>query len=137
MSSITVKRSIGVRVIVSEEFKAELKSELQEAATETQRRIDQMEMHSRRLLADLQKTDLSQAMQARKQIEAERQRHDALKQDIQRQLQEVDKLEIGSEYPRGTVEGVVELHQGDDLVQKLSGSQIVVKDGIIVELRES
>ena len=137
MSSITVKRSIGVRVIVSEEFKAELKSELQEAATETQRRIDQMDIHSRRLLADLKKTDLSQAMQARKQIEAERQRHDALRQDIQRQLQEVDKLEIGSEYPRGTVEGVVELHQGDDLVQKLSGSQIVVKDGIIVELRES
>ena len=137
MSGITVKRSIGVRVIVSEEFKAELKSELQEAATETQRRIEQMEMHSRRLLAELQRSDLSQAMQARKQIEAERQRHDALKQDIQRQLQEVDKLEVGSEYPRGTVEGVVELNQGDDLVQKLSGSQIVIKDGVIVELREA
>ena len=137
MSGITVKRSIGVRVIVSEEFKAELNSELQEAATETQRRIEQMEMHSRRLLAELQRSDLSQAMQARKQIEAERQRHDALKQDIQRQLQEVDKLEVGSEYPRGTVEGVVELNQGDDLVQKLSGSQIVIKDGVIVELREA
>ena len=137
MSGITVKRSIGVCVIVSEEFKAELKSELQEAATETQRRIDQMEMHSRRLLAELQRSDLAQAMQARKQIEAERQRHDALKQDIQRQLQEVDKLEIESEYPRGTVEGVVELNQGDDLVQKLSGSQIVIKDGVIVELRET
>ena len=137
MSGITVKRSIGVRVIVSEEFKEDLKNELQEAATETQRRIDQMEMNSRRLLADLQRTDLSQAMQARRQIEAERQRHDALKQDIQRQLQEVDKLEIGSEYPRGTVEGVVELNQGDDLVQKLSGSQIVIKDGVIVELRET
>jgi len=137
MSGITVKRSIGVRVIVSEEFKEDLKNELQEAATETQRRIDQMEMNSRRLLADLQRTDLSQAMQARRQIEAERQRHDALKQDIQRQLQEVDKLEIGGEYPRGTVEGVVELQQGDDLVQRLSGSQIVVKDGVIVEIRET
>jgi len=137
MSGITVKRSIGVRVIVNEEFKAELKGELEEAATETQRRIDQMEMHSRRLLAELQRSDLSQAMQARKQIEAERQRHDALKQDIQRQLQDVDKLEIGSEYPRGTVEGVVELNQGDDLVQKLSGSQIVIKDGVIVEIRET
>jgi len=137
MSGITVKRSIGVCVIVSEEFKAELKGELEEAATETQRRIDQMEMHSRRLLAELQRSDLSQAMQARKQIEAERQRHDALKQDIQRQLQEVDKLDIGSEYPRGTVEGVVDLNTGDDLVQKLSGSQIVIKDGVIVEFREA
>ena len=137
MSSISVKRSIGVRVIVTEEFKTELKGELEQAATETQRRIDQMELHSRRLVADMQTTDLSQAMQARRQIEAERQRHDALKQDIQRQLQEVDKLEIGSEYPRGTLEGVVDLQQGDDLVQKLSGSQIVIKDGVIVEVRET
>lgn len=137
MGSITVKRSVGVRVIVTEEFKEELKTELQNAATETQRRIDQMEMHSRRLLSELQRTDLSQAMQARRQIEAERQRHDALKQDIQRQLQEVEKIEIGSEYPRGTLEGVVELHDGDDLVQKLSGSEIIIKDGVVVEIRET
>jgi len=137
MSSITVKRSIDVRVIVTEEFKAELKGELEQAATETQRRIDQMEMHSRRLVADLQTRDLSQAMQARRQIEAERQRHDALKQDIQRQIQEVDKLEIGSEYPRGTLEGVVDLQQGDALVEKLSGSQIVIKDGVVIEVRET
>ncbi len=122
---------------MTEQFREELRNELQQAANETQRRIDQMEMHSRRLLADLQRSDLSQAMQARRQIEAERQRHDALKQDIQRQLQEVDKLEVGSEYPRGTLEGVVELEQGDDLLGKLSGSQIVIKDGVIVEIRET
>ncbi len=32
MSSVTIKRSIGVQVIVTEAFKAELKAELQEAA---------------------------------------------------------------------------------------------------------
>ncbi len=137
MAGISVRRSIGVVVVVTEEFKLELKEELQLAGEEAQRRTDQMELQSRRLLADLQRTDLTQAMNARRQIEAERRRADAVKQDIQRQIEETEKLEVGSEFPRGTVEGVVELSEGDDLIKKLSGSQIVVKDGVIVEIREA
>jgi hypothetical protein len=134
--ALTVKRSIAVQVIVTEKFKEELKAELQEAIEATQRRIDQMDFQGRRFLADLQRTDLTQAMNARRQIEAERRRHEALRDDIKRQLEEAEKLELGSEFPRGTLEGVVELNQGDDLFQKLSASQIVVKDGVIIEVRE-
>lgn len=136
MPSLTVNRSIAVQVIVTEKFKEELKTELQAAADASQQRIDQMEFQSRRFLADLQRTDLSQAMSARRQIEAERNRQEALRQDIVRQLEEADKLELDSEYPRGTLQGVVELKEGDDLVQKLSAAQIVIKDGLIVEVRE-
>jgi hypothetical protein len=136
MGSIAVKRSIGVQVIVTEQFREELKQELQDAAEETQRRIDRMEFHSRRVLADLQATDLTQAMAARRQIEAEKRRHETLKQDISRQIEEVEKLDLGDEYPRGTIEGVVELSEGDNLFEKLSGSQIVVKDGVVIEVRE-
>ncbi len=136
MPSLTVNRSIAVQVIVTEKFKEELKTELQAAADASQQRIDQMEFQSRRFLADLQRTDLSQAMSARRQIEAERNRQEALRQDIVRQLEEADKLELDSEYPRGTLQGVVELEEGDDLVQKLSAAQIVIKDGLIVEVRE-
>jgi len=137
MAGVTVRRSIEVTAIVTEQFKQELKAELQLAAEEAQRRTDQMELQGRRLLADLQRTDLTQAMSARRQIEAERRRADAVKQDIQRQLEEADKLEIGSEYPRGTLEGVAELNEGDDLIKKLTGTQILVKDGVIVGIREA
>ncbi len=133
---IKVNRSIGIQVIVTEAFKQELKVELQEASDEVQRRSDQMELQSRRFLAEVQRTDLSQAMNARKRIEAERRRHEAMKEDIQRQIEEVDKLELGSEYPRGALESTVEINEGDDIVKKLTGSQIVVKDGVIVEIRE-
>jgi actin-like ATPase involved in cell morphogenesis len=137
MAGVTVRRSIEVTAIVTEQFKQELKAELQLAAEEAQRRTEQMDVQGRRLLADLQRTDLTQAMSARRQIEAERRRADAVKQDIQRQLEEADKLEIGSEYPRGTLEGVTELNEGDDLVKKLTGTQILVKDGVIVGIREA
>jgi len=45
-------------------------------------------------------------------------------------------LELGSEYPRGTLEGTVELAEGEDLLEKLGGCQIVVKDGVVVEIRK-
>lgn len=137
MSSVTVKRSIGVQVVVTEAFREELKAELQSAADEAQRRVEQIELQSRRVLADLQRTDLTQAMNARRQIEAEVRRHEAVKQDILRQIEETEKLELGSEYSRGTLEGVVELTEGDDLLKKLSGSQVVIKDGVVVEVREA
>jgi hypothetical protein len=137
MAGLSVRRSIEVVVIVTEQFKQELKAELQLAAEEAQRRIEQMEVQSRRLLADLQRTDITQAMSARRQVEAERRRGDAVKQDIQRQIEETDKLEIGSEYPRGTLEGVVEVNVGDNLIKKLTGAQVVVKDGVVIEVREA
>ena len=137
MGSVTVKRSIGVQVVVTEAFRDELKAELQSAADEAQRRVEQIELQSRRVLADLQRTDLTQAMNARRQIEAEVRRHEAVKQDILRQIEETEKLELGSEYSRGTLEGVVELTEGDDLLKKLSGSEVVVKDGVVVEVREA
>ncbi len=50
---ISVTRSIAIQAIVTEDFKEELKAELQEAADEVQRRTDQMELQSRRYLAEV------------------------------------------------------------------------------------
>jgi len=121
---------------VTEQFREELKAELQDAIEATQRRGDQMDFQSRRYLADLQTTDIIQAMNARRQIEAEKRRQEAFKQDLNQQLAEVDKLELDSEFPRGNIEGTVDLNVGDDLMKKAAGTTIVVKDGVIIEIRE-
>ncbi len=134
---LTVKRTVTLMVIVTEQFKEEMRAELNEAIEGTQRRMDQMDFQSRRFLADLQRTDLQQAMGARRQIEAERRRHEALKQELADQLTEIEGLDIGSEYQRGTLESEVELSVGDDLVKKLAGATVVMKDGVITEIREA
>jgi len=136
MAGISLKRSVAIQVIVTEPFKQELIAELKMAAEAAQQRIDQIEFQSRQLLADLQRTDLTQAMSVRRQIETEKRRHEALRQDIVRQLQEAEKLEIGAEFQRGAIEGLVEVSEGDDLLKKLAGAEIVIKDGIITEVRE-
>jgi len=135
--SLTVKRSVAIYAVVTEQLKEELRAELQEGIDTTQRRIDQMDFQSRRFLADLQAADLTQAMAARRQIEAEKRRHEALKQELAQQLAGVDTLEMGSEFARGTVEGTVELKVGDDLMKQVAGTALVMKDGVIVEIREA
>ena len=135
--SLTVKRSVAIYAVVTEQLKEELRAELQEGIDTTQRRIDQMDFQSRRFLADLQAADLTQAMAARRQIEAEKRRHEALKQELAQQLAGVDTLEMGSEFARGTVEGTVELKVGGDLMKQVAGAVIVMKDGVIVEIREA
>ncbi len=135
--ALTVKRTIALIAIVTEQFKEEMRAELQEAIEGTQRRMDQMDFQSRRFLADLQRTDLQQAMGARRQIETERRRYEGLKQELQEQLAEIEKLDLGAEYQRGTLEGEVELSVGDDLVKKLTGAAVIVKDGVVMEVREN
>ena len=137
MASLTITRPITLRVIVTEEFKQEMEAELQEAADTTQRRIDQIDFQARRVLADLQRTDLNQAMQVRQQIEAEKDRHESAKKELLERAKQVRELELGSEFPRGTLEGTVEIKEGDNLYDKLAKTEIVIKDGIVVEIRES
>ncbi len=133
---LTVRRSINLIVIVTERFREEVRAEIQEAVDTTQRRMEQMDFQGRRLLADLQRTDINQAMGARRQLEAEKRRYESLKQELRDQLSEIEKLELGSEYHRGTLEGVVEVEVGDNLFTKMAGASIIVKDGVVIEVRE-
>jgi hypothetical protein len=136
MPGLTIRRPVAVHVIVTEQFKQELAAELQEAVDATRKRIDQLEFEARRFLADLQRTDLTQAMEARRRIEVERRRHEALRDELVKQADEAAKLELGSEFPRGTLEGLVEVCEGDNLADKLAGATLVIKEGIVQEIRE-
>ena len=134
--AITVKRPVALHVIVTEDFKEQLAAELQEAADDTQRNIDQMDFQARRYLADLQRTDLQRAMQVRQQIEGERKKQEAVKKEFLDRIVEAKNLELDSEFPRGTLESEVTIEVGDNLFEKLGGSVVVIKDGVITEIRE-
>jgi hypothetical protein len=137
MASLVIKRPVQIIAIVTEEFKQELTNELQEASTEAQQRIEQMEFQGRRYLADVQRTNITQAMAVRQQLEREKSKYEDVRKELQERIQEIAGLPLGSEYPRGTIESEVEINTGDNLFDKISRTQIVIKDGVIQEIRES
>ena len=50
-------------------------------------------------------------------------------------IEEAKKLQLGTEFVQGPLEGPVNLHVGDNLYKKVGGAEIIVKDGIIQEIR--
>jgi len=136
MESLRLRQDVGLIFIVTPELKARLEEEYKAAGEDVQRQIDQFDFRARHALAELQRADLNRAMAARQQIDAEKRRLEAVKLELQERSGEVDKLEIGSEFPRGTVEGTVEISVGDNLYEKLAGYQLIVKDGLVVQIRK-
>jgi len=136
METLRLRQDVGLIFIVTEELKATLLDELHTAAEEVQRQIDQFDFRARQALAELQRTDLTRAMAARQQIDAEKRRLEAVKHELGDRRKEIEALTIGDEYPRGTIEGQVDVSLGDNLYEKLAGIQMVVKDGIVIQLRQ-
>jgi hypothetical protein len=136
MPSVTIKRNVLLRSIVTEKLRKELAAELQSAADEVEQRVQQLDFQTRAYITDLQRTDLQQAMAVRKQVEAEKQRQRDLRDALLERKAQVEVLEDGAEVVRGTLESFVEVNVGDNLEEILSGVEIVTKDDIVVEIRQ-
>lgn len=136
METLRLRQDVGLVFIVTEELNARLQEEFQAALDDVQQQIDQFDFRARHALAELQRADLNRAMAARQQIDAEKRRLEAIKLELLDRRKEIENLELGSEYPRGTIEGVVDIQVGDNLFTKLAGVQLIVKDGTVVEIRQ-
>jgi DNA replicative helicase MCM subunit Mcm2 (Cdc46/Mcm family) len=135
MASLAIKRPVAVRVIVTEQYKEEALKELEEAVQTAQRDMERMEFEGRQLLAGVQTLDLQQTLALRREVEGEKNRREAVRRELQEQLEEVRNWKLGEEKLRGTLESTVDIKEGDDLWEKLRGTEIVVKDGVVVEIR--
>ncbi|MGC9318555.1 MAG: YlqD family protein [Armatimonadota bacterium] len=135
--SVTIKRDIVLRAIVTENLKNELDDEFEEAIGQLDERITQLDIGARQYVTELQRSDIQQAMAVRQQIEAEKRRLRQAKDRLIQRQRAVQELETGTEIIRGTIESHTEVRVGDNLQTALRGVELVVKDDEIVEIRET
>jgi hypothetical protein len=57
--------------------------------------------------------------------------------ELQARLREAQDLQLNTEFTQGTIEGTVDVSVGDNLFDKISRTEIIVKDGIVLEIREA
>jgi hypothetical protein len=132
--SITLARPVVIKAVVTESFKRLYTNELQEALKRVEEIVNQIDTQIRR--TELERQITPQARAVRQQLELERARHEQTRIELQARLREVEGLALNSEFPQGTVDSFAEVNIGDNLFQKLGRTEIVVKDGIIIEVRE-
>ncbi|MGB9613583.1 MAG: YlqD family protein [Candidatus Margulisiibacteriota bacterium] len=136
--SIELKRVVMVKAVVTEAFKQNLVNELERAVKNLESQMTQMESQSKSYLEDLKKKGLMQKAAAFKhQLEEERARQVAAKSDLMMKIEEAKRLQLGTEFVQGPLEGPVIVSVGDNLYKKVGGAEIIVKDGIVQEIRSA
>jgi len=131
-----LKRQILLKAVVTENLREQLVQDVQEAIQRVEEAQDELERQSRRLMLELQRTDLNRAMAFRQQLELEKRKQDDVKAELQEQLQEYQGLQLGEEIARGALEGNIEVKVGDNLVEKLAQAEILIEDDVVKEIRD-
>ncbi len=135
MASITVHRPVVIKAIVTEGFKRLYVADLEDAIKRVDAIMQQIDVQSRRV--DLERQVTPQTRALRQQLELERARQEAALVELRTRLREAQDLKLNEEFTQGTLEGTVEMSVGDNLFDKISRTEIIVKDGIILEIREA
>jgi hypothetical protein len=131
-----LNRQVVLKAIVTPKLKESLIAEVNEAVARVNETQDQLEVQSRRVMLELQRTDLNRAMAFRQQLDAEKRKHSDLKEELDERMQEYQALEMGTEFVRGVLEGTVEVNPGDNLREKLGQAEILTEDDVIKEIRD-
>lgn len=131
---LTVTRPVVIKAVVTESFKRLYVQDLEDAIKRAETILEQITTQIRRSELERQVSPQSRAL--RQQLEVEHARQEAARAELQMRLREAEALELNTEFTQGTVEGLVEVNIGDNLFNRLGRAEILVKDGIILEIRE-
>ena len=131
---LTVTRPVLIKAVVTESFKRLYVQDLEDAIKRADVILEQITTQIRR--SELERQVSPQSRAIRQQLEVEHARQEAARAELQMRLREAEALQLNTEFTQGTVESFVEVSIGDNLFNKLGRAEILVKEGIILEIRE-
>jgi len=130
-----VKRDIVVTAIVTEKLKEQLRQEVQASLDRVDASQKELESQSRRFMLQLPSADMVSAV--RQQVEAELRRHETLRRELRERQDEIASLKLGDRITYTTLEGYVDVQVGDNLLDKIGNAEILIEDGVILEIKEA
>ncbi|MBP2635470.1 MAG: YlqD protein [Firmicutes bacterium] len=134
IENLTIKCPVTIKAKVTEELKANMAGEIQEAIKKADLELQQIDFHAKRMMSEQAKQDAQGLVALRQQIDAERHKRLEFKNHMLDKLKETAQLELGAEIVQGTMDRVVTINVGDDL-HKLMATEILLEDGKIIAFR--
>ena len=135
MAEIQLNRKILIKSIVTDDFKNSFINQLKHIQSEINANIEKVKTEESRLLisGNLNPAELSSF---RTRLGKERESQEIAKQEVEDKIKEIEKLEIGSIYPYTTLDSTVTVKEGDNLFEKINHGEVLVRDGIIVSIKD-
>ena len=135
--AVIVKRPVIIKNVVTPTFKLQLTAELESAIRQIEVWLEQEEFQSRRMIAEAQKRgDVRRANQLREEVKREREKQEQVRSNLRQKLEQVKHLDLDSLFISGTYDSPVKIEVGDNIRAKLSPAEIIIKDGIVVQIIE-
>ena len=133
---VTIRRPVAIKIVLTEESKRGIIEEIRQAVSQISMELEQIEFQERRLQNDATNQSEEESDVVRQRLEAERQQRVERRDQMITQLQQIQQLPVGFELSQGTVDSFVEVNVGDSWNTVAKGTEIIVRDGVVVELRE-
>jgi len=134
---LTIRQPVTVKMILTEETKQNWLAELRRLINGTIAELEELEFRSKQLLREAEKQGDAAVKATEEQIEVERMQRVQRREQLIAQLSQIQQMDLNAEVPNGTVETTVDVQIGDSWDAVLLGGEIVVKDGVVVEIRRN
>ena len=136
--TLTIKRTISIKAIVTSTWKEDAENELSKAISATDQQLSQLEQEGQQVVSNIRSQSINpldprvqeQVGQIQQQVAGKRNELEEQKRNLLQQQNQVRELNLDDIVEQGQVDSYCEVSVGDNLIKKMQVS-ITVKDGII------
>ena len=143
-NSISIKRSIAIKAIVTPTWKEDAEKELSNAMSAVDQQLSQLEQEGQQIVSNIRSQSVNpldprvqeQVGQVQQQVGAKRNELEEQKRNLLQQQSQVRDLKMDEIVDQGQVDSFCDVSVGDNLIKKMQVS-ITVKDGIIQSINNN
>ena len=137
-TTLSIKRSITIRAVVTPAWKEEAERELSAGISTSDQQLAQLEQEGQQVVDDVRRQSANpldprvqeQVAQVQQQVAAKRAELEEQKRNLLQQQAQVRELEMEQIVDQGQLESFCDIQVGDNLVSKMQVA-VVVRDGVI------
>jgi len=132
---LSIRQPVAVKIILTELAKQQILTEQRRQVEQLMAELEQIEQQGKQAIEEAMAQGGQVAQQIHQQLDEERAKRFQQREQLIQQIQQIQQLELGTELQNMTVETNIDVSVGDDWNKILLGSEIIVKDGVINEIR--
>jgi len=143
-NSISIKRSIAIKAVVTPTWKEDAEKELSKAISNIDQQLSQLEQEGQQIVNNIRSQSVNpldprvqeQVSQVQQQVAAKRNEIEEQKRNLLQQQSQVRELKMDEIVDQGQVDSFCDVTVGDNLIKKMQVS-ITVKDGVIQSIDDN
>jgi len=143
-NSISIKRSIAIKAVVTPTWKEDAEKELSKAISNIDQQLSQLEQEGQQIVNNIRSQSVNpldqrvqeQVSQVQQKVAAKRNEIEEQKRNLLQQQSQVRELKMDEIVDQGQVDSFCDVTVGDNLIEKMQVS-ITVKDGVIQSIENN